>query len=76
MSLKDLMISVVMGARDEDTITTLAGRLTRLDKELTAAEQKKFLDVSNGLTISEIAKSLLNAFDDDYIERQAVSGKR
>ena len=76
VSLKDLMMSVVMGARDEDTITTLAGRLTRLDKELTAAEQKKFLDVSNGLTISEIAKSLLNAFDDDYIERQAVSGKR
>jgi len=73
VSLKDLMMSVVMGARDEDTLTTLAGRLTRLDKELTPSEQRKFLEVSHGLTISDIAKSLLNAYDDDYIEQQVMA---
>ena len=67
VSLKDLMMSIVMGARDEDTITTLAGRLTRLDKELSLAEQRKYSEVSGGLSLSETAKALLNVFDEDYI---------
>jgi type I restriction enzyme R subunit len=69
VSLKDLMDSVVMGARDEDTLTTLAGRLTRLDKQLTPAEQKRFVEVSGGPTISDVAKSLWNAHDEDHIEK-------
>jgi len=72
VNLKDLMMSVVMSARDEDTFTTLAGRLSRLDKELTPAEQKKYTEVSGGLSLSDTAKALLNAFDEDYI---AQSGK-
>jgi type I restriction enzyme R subunit len=72
ISLKDLMMSVVMGARDEDTLTTLAGRLTRLDKQLTPSEQKKYADLTGGVSISETAKSLLYAFDTDYIDH---SGK-
>jgi len=67
VSLKDLMMRVVMGARDEDTLTTLAGRLTRLDKQMTQAEHRGFVEISGGLTISDIARSLLNAFDEDYI---------
>ena len=72
VSLKDLMMSVVMGARDEDTLTTLAGRLTRLDKELTPTEQKKYTEVSGGLTLSDTAKALVAAFNEDYV---AQSGK-
>jgi type I restriction enzyme R subunit len=72
VALKDIMLSVVMGAHDEDTLTTLAGRLTRLDKQLTPAEQAKFAQASGGTSVSDVAKSLLNAFDEDYIEK---SGK-
>lgn len=72
VSLKDLMMSVVMGAKDEDTLTTLANRLTRLDKQLTPAEQKKFTEMSNGVPLSDMAKNLLNAFDEEYV---AGSGK-
>jgi len=67
VSLKDLIMSVVMGARDEDTLITIANRLTRLDKQLMPAEQKKFEEVSGGIAVSEMAKNLLNAFDEDYI---------
>jgi len=42
VSLKDLMMSVVMGAHDDDTLTALAGRLAKLDKVMTAAEHDKF----------------------------------
>jgi type I restriction enzyme R subunit len=69
VSLKDLMLNVVMGDNSEDTLTTLAGRLTRLDKQLTPAEQTKFTQTSGGISISDVAKSLLNAFDEDYIEK-------
>ena len=41
--LKDLMMSVAMGARDDDTLTTLASRLERLDKVMTPAEKEKFI---------------------------------
>ena len=34
--LKDLAMGVMMGARDEDTISSLAGRLARLDRQLDA----------------------------------------
>lgn len=72
VNLKDLMMSVVMGARDEDTLVTLAGRLTRLDKQLTPADRSKYANISGGISISDTAKALLNAFDADYI---ADSGK-
>jgi len=73
VSLKNLMMSVVMGARDEDTLTSLAGKLTRLDKQLVHAEQKKYAEVSGGATISHTAKALLNSFDDDYIANSGLS---
>src|SRR5262249_45245779 len=38
-AFKDLMLQTVMGNHDEDNLSSLANRLTRLDKELTAQEQ-------------------------------------
>lgn len=76
VALKDLMLSVIMGDHSEDTLTTIAGRLTRLDKQLTPAEQDKFTQISGGITISDVAKSLLNAFDEDYIEESGQTGEQ
>ncbi|GHU55940.1 type III restriction endonuclease subunit R [Clostridia bacterium] len=42
VSLKDLMMNVALGAHDEDTLTSLASRLAKLDKIMTGAEKKKF----------------------------------
>jgi type I restriction enzyme R subunit len=71
-TLNDLMMGIVLDNREEDVFTSLAGRLTRLDKELSPAERKKYSEVSQGLSLSDTAKALLNAFDEDYIAR---SGK-
>jgi type I restriction enzyme R subunit len=71
VSLKNLMMSVVMGSRDEDVYLSLANRLTRLDKELSPAEQVKYVEHSNGITLRETVKGLLDAFDIDTIEQQA-----
>ncbi len=75
VTLKDLMLNVVMGDNSEDTLTTLAGRLTRLDKQLTPAEQTKFKENAAGASISDVAKSLLNAFDEDFIEKSGMASE-
>ena len=39
--LKDLAMGVMMGARDEDTVSSLAGRLARLNRQLDRTEQEQ-----------------------------------
>jgi type I restriction enzyme R subunit len=66
--LKDLLQAVAVGARDEELFTTLASRLARLDKQITENEQKQFAEKSNGKSVSQVAKDLLNAFNPDVLE--------
>ena len=69
--LKDLATGVMMGVRDEDTVSSLAGRLARLDKQLDDHEQQRVKD-SAGVRLSEIVSRLLNAIDGDRIEEAAT----
>jgi type I restriction enzyme R subunit len=71
VSLKDLMMTVAMGLKDEDTLTSLAGRLARLNQEIDRKEKEKMAELANGRSISSITKDLLNAFDPDVIHNQA-----
>lgn len=66
--LKDLLQAVAVGAREEELFTSLAGRLTRLDKQLTDKERKQFTEKANGKTVSQVVKELLNAFNPDVLE--------
>ena len=66
-----LLLGVALGKRDEDTLTTLAGRLTRLDQSLNREDAKKLSELAGGKSLGELAKNLLNAFDPDEIERRA-----
>jgi type I restriction enzyme, R subunit len=68
VALKDLLQAIAVGARDEELFTSLANRLTRLDKQITDKERKKFVEKANGKTISQVVKGLLNAFNPDVIE--------
>jgi type I restriction enzyme R subunit len=73
VSLKDLMMSVAMGARDDDTLTSLANRLIRIDKVITEKEGAGFKEIC-GQNCIDIAENLLNAFDEDVI-RGVAQGK-
>lgn len=70
--LKDLMMGVVMGARDEDTLTSLAGRLARVAHQLSPGEKQKVPELAEGKSLNTIIKGLLDAFDPDAIESKAV----
>jgi type I restriction enzyme R subunit len=66
--LKDLLGAVAVGARDEDLFTSLANRLTRLEKQITEKEKKQFEKKSGGIPLSTVVKNLLNAYNPDTIE--------
>jgi len=66
--LKDLLQAVAVGAREEELFTSLANRLTRLDKQITEKEKKQFAKKSNGKSVSQVVKELLNAFNPDVLE--------
>ncbi|WP_035040913.1 DEAD/DEAH box helicase family protein [Desulfovibrio sp. X2] len=71
VSLKDLLMSVMMGATDDDTLTSLASRLTRLNHQLTPEDQKRIEVKTDGVPLSQITKDLLGAMNPDKIDTKA-----
>lgn len=71
VALKDLLTAVAVGARDEELFTSLANRLIRLERQLTAKEKQDFQAKTNGKSLQQIARDLLNGYDPDYMEDQA-----
>ena len=69
--LKDLAMGVMMGARDEDTVSSLAGRLARLNKLLDEKDQARIKEKAGGVELKEIVGNLLSAIDPDKVETKA-----
>ena len=69
--LKDLAMGLMMGARDEDTVSSLAGRLARLNKQLDDGEQARIREQSGGIELADIVRGLLSSIDPDRIEEKA-----
>lgn len=69
--LKDLMMGIAMGAKDEDTVTSLAGRLARLSQQISPADKEKVQEIAQGKSLSTVIKNLLGAYDPDTIEQKA-----
>ena len=72
VSMKELMMNVALGDKSEDTLTSLANRISRLDKQMTDKEHKEFKK-NVGISARDIANNLLNAFDEDVIAEKAKS---
>ncbi len=71
VALKDLLGAIAVGARDEDLYTTLANRLTRLEKQLTDKEKEQFKQKALGKSLKQVTKDLLDAYNPDVIEEKA-----
>lgn len=71
--LKDLATGVMMGVRDEDTVSSLAGRLARLERELDDKDRENIQNLAGGKRLSDIVNDLLEAIDADRIEQTATA---
>ena len=70
VSMKELMLNVAMGAKDEDTLTSLANRVVRLNSQMTEKERAAFSAVV-GSSAGNVAQRLLDAFDADVVSAKA-----
>jgi type I restriction enzyme R subunit len=70
--LKDLAMSLMMGATDEDTVSSLAGRLARLNKQLDADDQRRIRAAAGGMELTQLVGKLFAAIDADNIEAKAL----
>jgi len=70
--LKDLAMSVMMGATDADTVSSLAGRLARLNKQLDTDEQQRIREAAGGMELTQLVGKLFAAIDADNIEARAL----
>jgi type I restriction enzyme R subunit len=66
-----LVQQIALGIRDEDTITSLAGRLARLDREIGDKDRKEIANAAGGADLRAIVNRLLDAVDADKQIEQA-----
>ena len=70
ISFKDLAMGLMMGDRSEETVSSLAARLSRLDNKLGADDQTRISDAA-GKSLAAIVRDLFDAIDPDKVEADA-----
>ncbi|MBP6472763.1 MAG: DEAD/DEAH box helicase family protein [Chloroflexi bacterium] len=70
--LKDLLYGVMMGASDSEAVSSLAGRLARLNKQI-GEEERAQIEAAAGLPLSQFIGNLLHAIDTDTVETKALA---
>ncbi len=64
-SLEKLLEYVAQGGTDPDALTTLAGRLSRLQRQFSPGQLTELQDLADGRAFPDLAHDLLNACDAD-----------
>jgi len=72
VTFKDLAMEVVMGSSDADTVSSLAGRLARIDRQLKPEQRAEFEEKTGGISLTQLTKNLFAAVDGEKIEQRAL----
>jgi len=72
VTFKDLAMEVVMGSSDADTVSSLAGRLARIDRHLRPEQRAEFQEKTGGVSLNQLTKALFAAVDGEAIEQRAL----
>ena len=68
-----LIDQIAQGRRDADAISSLAGRLAALDKQIDAEDRARIAEASQGLSLKSIAAKLLQSISPDIIEAELIN---
>ena len=66
--LKDLLGAIAVGNRDEDLFSSLANRLSRLEKQVSEQEKQQFSEKAEGKSIKQVVNELLQAYNHDVLD--------
>jgi len=72
VTFQDLAMEVVMGSSDADTVSSLAGRLARIDRQLRPEQRAEFAQKTGGVSLTQLTKNLFAAIDGEKIEELAL----
>jgi len=72
VAFEKLLQSIALGVRDEDTLTSLANRIARLDRSLSETDKAE-LQSTGGISLKQLASNLLQATDPDVIRGKAAT---
>ena len=71
ISFEQILNSIAIGNWDEDTLSTLASRLARLDKTLNEKDREEIRQTGELRPLMQLIGNLINAFDPDRQEEKA-----
>ena len=74
--LDQLLKSVGMGTASKDVVSSLAGRLARLDRRLGEPEKTKLREMANGVSLQALVSGLVDALDRTSTSRQPGQSRR
>jgi len=73
VSLEKLLQAVALGNTQPDVLSSVAARLARLERDLPAADQARIAQAAGGLTLKDLARSLVNALAPDQPPGRAAA---
>ncbi len=65
IAFEKLLEAVAFGSTDPEILSTLASRLTRLDRQLSNADQSQITEATGGESLSDIVRALADSVDPD-----------
>ncbi|NKF31636.1 restriction endonuclease subunit R, partial [Pseudomonas sp. BGM005] len=65
LSFEQLIDQIAQGRRDEDALSSLAGRLAALDRKLSDEDRSRIIEATGGKSPRDLANLLLDAIDVD-----------
>ncbi|ALA58303.1 type I restriction-modification enzyme R subunit C-terminal domain-containing protein [Nitrospira moscoviensis] len=75
VSFDKLLQAVALGNTEEDVLTSIAGRLARMEHRITKQDDQAIVQVSGGLTIRDLARRIVESLDPDKYPPSPLAGE-
>jgi type I restriction enzyme R subunit len=72
VAFEKLLQAVALGNREEDVLTSIAGRLARMEHRITKEDEQAISKASGGLTLKDLSRGLVEAVNPDRQEERAT----
>jgi type I restriction enzyme R subunit len=72
VAFEKLLQAVALGNTEEDVLTSIAGRLARMEHRITKEDEQAIGKASGGLTLKDLSRSLVEAVNPDRQEERAT----
>jgi type I restriction enzyme R subunit len=70
-----LLQAVALGNTEEDVLTSIAGRLARMEHRITKKDDQAIVKTSGGLTLKDLARRIVESLDPDRFPPSPLEGE-